>query len=314
MSELTVILDRKEMVARMEAKTIRIDRPGCRPERIPLNMVTSFIVIGSPMVSCDVWRALAKQNISAVLLPTRGGGETAYMGAGLSATIKTRLAQHHAFHDNKCSLTISRWLLQQKMKGQENVIQKFKNNGPENFYNQIEKCRIELQKADTRNSIMGHEGTAARLYFNALGNILPSKWKFFGRNRRPPRDPVNALLSLGYVMAGGEVRQAVQKRGLDPAIGFLHSPQSGRESLVLDILEPIRPEVDWFALQLLDTLTLRDFTTNQQDGCLLNKNGRKIFFKNWAQWKSSSEDKKSLRKMANKIINELIGIFPNTEN
>lgn len=79
-------------------------------------------------------------------------------------------------------------------------------------------------------------------------------------------------------MTGGEVGRAIFQRGLDPALGFLHVPQSGRESLVLDILEPLRPEVDRFVLQLVDNiLTLKHFTTNKQDGCLLNKKGRSAF-------------------------------------
>lgn len=101
MSDLTVILDRKELVVRMESKSIRVDRPDGPLERIPLEMIGRLILIGSPMVSCDVWRALAEQNIPAVLLPSRGGGVSAHMGAGLSATITTRIAQHAAAQDDK---------------------------------------------------------------------------------------------------------------------------------------------------------------------------------------------------------------------
>ena len=138
-------------------------------------------------------------------------------------------------------------------------------------------------------------------------------FQFCGCNRRPPRDPVNALLSFSYVMTGGEVRRAILQRGLDPALGFLHVPQSGRESLVLDILEPFRPEVDCFVLMLVDTmLTLKHFTPNDQDGCLLNKKGRSLFFKAWAKWQEpGEEDKKSLKSMAENYVRDLITFFPN---
>ena len=317
MSDLTVILDRKELVVRMESKSIRVDRSGGHPERIPLGMVARVILIGSPMVSCDVWRALAEQNIPAVLLPSRGGGVSAHMGAGLSATITTRIAQHLAAHDDKCSLSIGQWLLDKKLAAQEGVVRKLKNGKSEleSICTQIGNCREGLQKADSRNSLMGHEGAAACAYFSALAKILPEKWKFCGRNRRPPRDPVNALFSLSYVIAGGEVRRSILQRGLDPALGFLHTPQSGRESLALDILEPLRPEVDWFVLHLLDSsLNLKHFTTNDQDGCLLNKKGRNVFFRAWAKWQEpSGEDEKNIRSMAENFVRDLIAFFPDPD-
>ena len=124
MSDLTVILDRKELVVRMESQSISVNRPDGPPERIPLGMVARVVLIGSPMVSCDVWRALADQNIPAILLPSRGGGVSAHMGAGLSATITTRISQHMAAQDDKCSLSIGQWLLDKKLQAQEDVVKK----------------------------------------------------------------------------------------------------------------------------------------------------------------------------------------------
>lgn len=310
MADLTLILDRRELVVRMDSKTIRVDRPRCRPQRFPLNMLASVIVIGSPMVSCDVWRTLAQKNIPVIMLPSRGGGPAAYIGAGLSAAIQTRMAQYDVACNTENSLVVARWLLSKKLKGQESVLKKLDSSkyGLKISCRQISECRMKLKTSTDRNSLMGHEGVAAAIYFKALGRLLPGKWKFLGRNKRPPRDPVNALFSLGYVLAGGEVRRAVQINGLDPALGFLHAPLSGRESLILDILEPIRPKVDKFALDLLDkSLTLKDFTTNKQDGCLLNKKGRRIFYADWTRWQGKSADRKNLQSVALEIIRELKG-------
>lgn len=311
MSDLTLILDRKDLVVRMDSKTIRVDRPVGPPERIPLGMLGRVVVMGNPMVSCSVWRALAEQNIPAVLIPLRGGGMPAFVGPGLSANVNVRVAQHLAAHDKEISLAIARCLLDKKIKGQEEVIKRLGNGklDSETLRKKIRKHRMRLQEASDRNALMGLEGVAASAYFNFFAKTLPRKWKFSGRNRRPPRDPLNALLSLSYVMAGAEVRRVVQQKGLDPALGFLHSPQPGRESLVFDILEPLRPHLDWFVLQLLDkSLTLRDFTTSKQDGCLLNKKGRRVFFDHWALWQKSGMDK-ILGSMARDVVDEIIAFF-----
>ncbi len=96
----------------------------------------------------------------AVMLPSRGGGVSAHMGGGLSATITTRISQHMAAQNDKCSLSIGQWLLDKKLQTQETVVKKLGNGEPEldSFCIQIKNCREGLQKADNRNSLMGHEG------------------------------------------------------------------------------------------------------------------------------------------------------------
>ena len=89
--------------------------------------------------------------------------------------------------------------------------------------------------------MMGIEGAAAAAYFEAFGALLPPAAGFSGRNRRPPRDPANALLSLAYTLAHFEAVAAAQRAGLDPAVGFLHALFPGRESLACDLVEPLRP-------------------------------------------------------------------------
>lgn len=241
-------------------------------------------------------------------MPLRGKGSPAYVGTGLSSAAEKRAAQHRAIHEKNSVIAISRWLLSVKLKGQETVLKKLSKH-PE-LCEPIRKYRADLQKADTRESLMGYEGAAAAYYFKTLGTLIPAKWNFTGRNRRPPKDPVNALLSLSYTIAGGEVNRAVQEAGLDPAAGFLHALQNGRDSLMLDILEPLRPKTDWFVFHLLDKIvTVKDFVTNKSDGCLLNKAGRRAYYAAWADWQASGDENKSLQKTAKEIINEMIRYF-----
>jgi CRISPR-associated protein Cas1 len=313
MSDLTVILDRKRLVASIDAGVLRMDRPGSRHENIPLNMIRQVIVIGRPMVSCEVWRALADRNIPAVLLSSRGKGAIAYMGAGLGGNVDRRIGQYQASQDPEKSRTIRRWLLEEKLKRQRAVLLEVPDAPdrtapyPEN----IEHIRQKIADAVDHSQFLGYEGSAAAAYFKGLGRIIPAHWGFSGRNRRPPKDPVNALLSLCYVIAGAEVRRAVHIRSLDPYLGFYHLPYIGRESLVLDILEPIRPRIDRFVLGLLDNpLRPEDFSSSPTDGCRLKKKGRVRFYDEWARWREQGEGEDGgLRHWARETVHELIGFF-----
>jgi hypothetical protein len=125
-------------------------------------------------------------------------------------------------------------------------------------------------------SLRGLEEAGAAAYFEGFADLLPDRLKFSGRNRRPPRDPVNAMLSLGYTLLHAEAVLALYGAGLDPFIGFYHGLDFGRESLACDLVEPLRVEVDQHALMLFRSEKLRpeDFSTTES-GCLLGKAGRR---------------------------------------
>lgn len=130
----------------------------------------------------------------------------------------------------------------------------------------------------------GIEGAAARGHFAGLAAVLPPALGFAGRNRRPPRDPANALLSLGYTLLHVDAVQACHKVGLDPLLGFCHRPSIRRESMASDLIEPLRPEVDCWVLELLRDRVLRaDHFAHDKGACLLCKAGRGIFHGAWAE-------------------------------
>lgn len=136
---------------------------------------------------------------------------------------------------------------------------------------------------------MGLEGRLAHCWFELLTTALPAHLRFKGRNRRPPRDPVNSLLSLGYTMLLSEVRQAILIEGFDPSLGFLHQDYPGREALALDFMEIFRTGVDLFALRLIKESAFDDtsFFYRKIDGCRLSKSTRPLFFQAWAQHKEA---------------------------
>lgn len=141
----------------------------------------------------------------------------------------------------------------------------------------------KLETADNIDSIRGFEGDAARSYFSVLLLLVRESsrddFKFSGRNRRPPRDPFNALISFLYALMLNDCRSALESVGLDPQLGFLHVPRPGRPSLALDLQEEFRaPLCDRLALKLINRGQLKTKHFDKRDGgsVLLNDEGRKI--------------------------------------
>ena len=300
---LTLVLDRREMLVSMDGKTIKVEQPNAEPQRLPLGLLGQVVVHGNPMVSCDVWRALAEHGVAAILFPSRGSGDAAWLGAGISSSVMVRLAQHRAYNAPAMRLNIARWIVQQKLSGQCALLRALAASKPSTgiilptgvalqalrtIADQAETTILSqsnlLENSRDNDTLMGREGAAAEAWFRFLAGLLPAEWQFFGRNRRPPKDPVNALLSLSYTLVYSEAGQVVRQRGLDPCVGYLHVPVPGRDSLTLDVMEPLRPGADAFVLGLLGhILEPSHFSTNDRDGCRLNKEGRKKYYAAWAE-------------------------------
>lgn len=144
----------------------------------------------------------------------------------------------------------------------------------------------ELKNKTDVDQIRGFEGEAASHYFGVFGSLITVRngFVFNGRNRRPPRDPVNALLSFLYSIMAKEVSGALQGVGLDPQVGFLHQERPGRDSLALDLLEEFRaPVVDRLVLTLINRQQIKptDFLTDMLGGITLKDDSRKLVLQSW---------------------------------
>ncbi len=139
----------------------------------------------------------------------------------------------------------------------------------------------QAEKAEELDELRGFEGAAASAYYRGLSHLFPVDMPFENRNRRPPKDPVNALLSFTYTLVGSEIRSALVAAGLDPCIGVLHAMEYGRPSLALDLLEPLRgPLCDLLVLRLVKLRILgeADFENDERTGGVrLTQNGLKRY-------------------------------------
>jgi len=128
---------------------------------------------------------------------------------------------------------------------------------------------LEPTISNVRQTLMGIEGTISNIYFTALTDVFQAHWNFDGRNRRPPKDPMNAALSFGYHLLGNEVLIALSAAGLEPYAGFIHSDRSGRPSLVYDLIEEFRqPVVDRLVIKLFNRNSFQpnDFEQHGSEG------------------------------------------------
>ena len=139
----------------------------------------------------------------------------------------------------------------------------------------IKMYEEKLKQCSSVESARGIEGMASKIYFEAFGNIFDAKrWDWQGRNRRPPKDPINSMLSYGYAFLEREVRTGIAGTGLDPRIGFFHSNNGRKDSLVFDLMEMFRQNIiDKFVLKLINRHSFYpiDFTMDEEIGCQLSE-------------------------------------------
>jgi CRISPR-associated protein Cas1 len=206
---------------------------------------------------------------------------------GLSASgVDARRGQYRLFELPGVRLQLAREVIRAKIHNQRVMLMR---NGdvPDRVAQLMAGFRDATESARDLTALLGIEGSAAALYFEQFESMLKQRddWKFDwrGRNRRPPRDPVNALLSLGYSMLSKELTGVCHSVGLDPFLGFMHQPRYGRPALALDLMEEFRPLIaDSVAISLINRGELgpEDFMRNA-NGTFLTDQGRRPFWEAW---------------------------------
>jgi CRISPR-associated protein Cas1 len=206
---------------------------------------------------------------------------------GLPASgVDARRGQYRLFEQEGIRLQLARECIRAKIHNQRVMLMR-NGDPPDRTLALLTSFRDATGQARDLTELMGIEGSAAAIYFEQFATMLKQteawNFDFRGRNRRPPRDPVNAMLSLGYSVLAKELAGVCHTVGLDPFLGFLHQPRYGRPALALDLMEEFRPlTADSVAISLLNRGELgpEDFI-NSASGTFLNENGRRRFWEAW---------------------------------
>jgi CRISPR-associated protein Cas1 len=204
--------------------------------------VSHVAVFGNVQVNAQALRSLVTRGAS-VLHLTYGGWLLAVTAAPHPGNILLRMAQYRTAANPKKSLAFARGFVWGKIRNQRTLLRRNHRGHPRRAVNELARLARRALQADSMQTLLGIEGTAARMYFSLFPGMLRSDlaFDFRERNRRPPRDPVNALLSFLYTLLLKDCVTAITAVGLDPYIGLFHQLHYGRPSLALDLAEEFRP-------------------------------------------------------------------------
>jgi CRISP-associated protein Cas1 len=260
---------------------------------VPLIKVDGIIVLGRATISPALVSELLERKIPLSFL-TGNGKYLGMLEPELSKNVLLRAAQWKAMGETEKSVHLVRGFVRGKLKNYRTMLYRVQKKYPEvqlqSAISRLESTISPIDKTDKINSLRGLEGSGSAAYFGAFNQLIRVDYfRFQGRRRRPPTDPVNALLSFGYALLRHDIQSAVNIVGFDPYLGYLHCQRYGRPGLALDLMEEFRPlVVDAMVLSLINLRKIKpdDFTVEPVSNAVsLSKDGLKEFLRSYGEKK-----------------------------
>lgn len=268
--------------------------------RLPLHNLEGIVSFGYRGTSPALMGACADRNISLCYM-TPQGKFLARVTGKIKGNVILREQQYRSSQDEEVSLSIakncilgkiynSRWVLERAIRdhGLQIDVEKVKSAS-----DNLKKSLEYIKECQTKEQLRGYEGEAASIYFGVFDQLILQQKKdfpFHGRNKRPPLDNMNAMLSFVYTLLTNTVASALESVGLDPYVGYLHTERPGRVSLALDMIEELRAVLaDRFVLSLVNKkiVTGKSFKQKENGAVLLDDEFRKRLL---AEWQSKKKE------------------------
>ncbi|RMF98477.1 MAG: CRISPR-associated endonuclease Cas1 [Candidatus Schekmanbacteria bacterium] len=233
---------------------------------VPSFKVDQVVLFGNIAITPQAIAFLLKNGIDTVFL-TGTGRYRGRLVPELGKNIELRIAQFNCLQDREFALQLATRYVYGKLKNYRTFLRRqnqiLKIDDIQSMIHKIRGIMDKIKHSSDFDYLRGLEGIGSKYYFQVFGNLIKQEGIVFeGRNRRPPRDPVNAMLSFGYTLLANTIEGIINCVGLDPYLGSLHSVEYGRPSLTLDIMEEFRPVlIDSLVLKLLNKkiITLKNF-------------------------------------------------------
>jgi CRISPR-associated protein Cas1 len=289
----TLYITRQGSYLHKERETIVIKQDEEKLGQLPAISIGNILCFGRVSVSPFLMGFCAEQGIG-LSFYTEYGKFLARVEGKQTGNVLLRRAQYRWADDEDKSVSIARLFVAAKIANSRSVLMReIRNHGNNTLLEiAIKKLKASIRRVNNANLVseaMGIEGDAAAIYFGVFNALLrETSITFDGRVRRPPTDPVNALLSYAYTLITHECASALQGVGLDPYVGFLHKDRPGRVSLALDLLEEFRaPWADRFVLTMINRKQIQpnDFLTEASGAVRLKDEARKMLLTAWQERK-----------------------------
>ena len=258
--------------------------------RIPIINIEGIVTFGYMGASPGLMRLCSEYNVSLTFLSSSGKYIGKFQGP-IKGNVLLRTKQWDMAADGYIALSLGRIFIAGKIQNYRNILARFlrDNGNVDSVANTVEylrRCKQRVLCAPNMDQVRGIEGDAANHYFDAFPNLIlhqKADFPFTGRNRRPPKDAVNAMLSFAYTLISSDVVTALETVGLDPYIGFLHTLRPGRPSLALDMMEELRAYLgDRLVLSLINRKQISNTEfIPQGESVIMTDNCKKIILTTW---------------------------------
>lgn len=281
-------LDRPGLQLESGGQCLVLRATGERPQSVPLRSLERVIVHGAAQIDARALAALGAAGVEVMCVSGHARGRIGLLPATGYRSAGRRLGQYAAQQSPEFRLAWSRQLLRAKLRCQRRWLTQLAGTRTDlrrtitRATATVDTALARLPEAPSLAVLRGHEGAAAAAWFATFAQSCAPALGFNGRQRRPPRDPVNATLSLGYSLASGEATFAALAAGLDPYLGLFHEPAWNHRALASDLIEPLRPRVDALVHELFRKGELRaDQYRTEDAGLRLGPAASAVFFPAW---------------------------------
>lgn len=269
--------------------------------RLPLHNLEGIVSFGYRGTSPALMGACADRNISLCYV-TPQGKFLARVTGKIKGNVILRQQQYESSRDKEISLSIAKNCITGKIYNARWVLERaVRDHSLQINTDQVKTASVHLKQSlehirnsQSKEQLRGYEGEAASIYFGVFNELILQQKKdfvFCGRNKRPPLDNINAMLSFVYTLLTNQVASALECVGLDPYIGYLHTERPGRVSLALDLIEELRaPLADRFVLSLINkkVITRKNFKTKENGAVIMDDEARKRLLTEWQNRKKET--------------------------
>lgn len=276
----TLVFDRRDISLEYENQCLIVRQPDTLPRSIPLTHIRRVLCLHSVRLTTSLLGQFWQRGIDFVAINSRYSERSFALHPNQQQQVARRCLQYRWQQDEQLCLELARTLCQHRLRNNQRI---FRSRKMFQLNSRLEQAHSALQQAQSLDQLRGIEGAMQREVFACWRSKISSDLEFKERIRRPPTDPVNALLSLTYTIAMSEAIKQCTAKGLDTQLGFYHRTAFGRHSLACDLMEPLRPACEAWVMDCFinGLLNRRNFSGmgTPQSPCLLGKSGREIYYK-----------------------------------